>query len=96
MTRSALLACLLLGSVACVPQSPECAQYVDCQAAYDEALGIATDQGGVDTSRWQPGGACWADLPSAAQCTTHCEEATAALRAAAQGAGVDLPACAAD
>jgi hypothetical protein len=84
---------LLLAAVACVPQSEECARYVECQAAYDEALGVATEQGGVDTSRWDNGGACWSDLPTAADCTADCVEATDALRAAGQSAGVDLPEC---
>jgi len=77
----------------CVPQSEECAIYVECQAAYDEAFNIAPAQGGVDTSRWKPGGVCWASLPAAADCTEDCATATAELRAAATSADVDLAAC---
>jgi hypothetical protein len=74
---------LLLTACACVPQSPECAQYVECQAAFDEAMSIAVDQGGVDTSRWQPGGVCWGSFPAAENCTADCIEAIDELRAAA-------------
>lgn len=55
----------------CPGQTATCAQYVDCQAAIDPD---------VDTSAWQPDGACWA-LPSAArQCDAQCAEALEALR----------------
>lgn len=74
-----------------VEQPPECARYVACQKAYDEAFGI---QPPTDTSDYDDGGRCWFGNPNTAEaCVRSCESATEALGEAAVAAGQRLDAC---
>lgn len=61
-----------LALTACGPtQSPECAQWLECQAAIDEELG--TDQAADLEADYGPTGTCWSTTAEAAQgCTTAC------------------------
>lgn len=71
--RLGLLCAVALAALpgGCVPQSRACADYVACQQAYDAS---------VDTSPWEPEGACWTSPQQAAACDDQCDEALAALR----------------
>jgi hypothetical protein len=76
----AFAALLSLAALGCAPmQSPECAAFLACQAAVDEALGTkvaaeAEAELGVD-------GSCWASESEAADCTRACYDDLALLSA---------------
>lgn len=93
MTRDAsILGALVLLLAACgVEQTEECARYVACQAAYDEAFAIRPP---TPTADYDESGVCWSGSPATAeQCTSNCERATRSLREAAESAGRRLDAC---
>lgn len=56
-------------------QGPECAAYVDCLAAWDEARGITTD-----VARFSADGDCWGGSEEGARaCTEACVNGLAFL-----------------
>lgn len=69
-----------LGAAGCwggpVPQSAECAAYVQCIEAIDRAAGQTTD-----LDRYVEGGACWDNPELAHGCTRSCVRALDRLRA---------------
>lgn len=73
-----LLPLTLLGA-ACgsppVDQTSACAEWVECVAARDAALGTTTDY-----QRFDVGGACWGSQEGADLCTTSCEQGLTFLR----------------
>ena len=84
------LALLAIAASGCrLEQSAACAQYVSCQAAYDDALQLDR----VDTERFSADGACWTDPEVAADCTEICAAQTEALAAAAADANLTVPEC---
>lgn len=64
---------------ACGPvQSPECAQYIECQAAIDEDQGTSSADG-LETSYGETG-TCWSgSAQDAVNCTNSCVVAVEAL-----------------
>lgn len=93
MTRNALLlAFVALAFAGCgVEQAEECARYVACQAAYDEAFGIRPP---TPTSDYDADGVCWHGNPATAeQCAAICASTTESLGEAAAAAGRSLDAC---
>jgi hypothetical protein len=68
-----------------------CADYIACQAAFDDATGLDP----VDTSVYAEDGDCWAGDPTAAdRCIAECEANAAAVQRAAADADLVLEACA--
>lgn len=67
----------VMGLAACGPvQSPECAQYIECQTAVDEEAG--TDTANLDETYGETG-SCWTTTAEAAQaCTDACVNAVEA------------------
>jgi hypothetical protein len=94
-TRTSLLAVVVAVALAAcgVPPSVECVQYVACQEAYDTAFDILPDSGGVETSAYEVGGDCWADLQTSQTCTDNCTRAIESLRNAANEGGESLEEC---
>lgn len=78
-------------SVACsIPQSDECAKYVDCQAHYDEVNELSE----TDTSAYAADGSCWqSNQEGADACTAACESANTSLKEGLEAAEADLGAC---
>lgn len=77
--KKLLVALASLGLVAaCGPvQSPECAQYIECQSAVDAEAGTSTADGLDET--YGPSGTCWTSTAEVAQgCTDACENAVSA------------------
>lgn len=62
------LATLTAAFAACVPQSEECVQYLECQVHYEEELSLPETQ----TNRFQPDGVCWESEELADDCTATC------------------------
>ena len=94
LTLLALFVAVIWTASSCgVPPTDACIRYVECQNAYDEEFGILPDQGGVDTTDFEPGGDCWADASTSQTCTDSCTRAIESLRTAAVEAGSDLQAC---
>jgi len=74
LARSIRLACAVGCVCVCgcgVGQTPDCARYVECQAAVDPA---------VDTAPWDEGGSCWTLPDTARHCDAQCRAALDALR----------------
>lgn len=59
-----------------IPQSPECVQYQECAAHYDEVTEAATP---TDTSAFDADGTCWTNAESATACTESCAATTESL-----------------
>ncbi|MFZ9885882.1 MAG: hypothetical protein ACO3JL_00155 [Myxococcota bacterium] len=75
-----------------VGQSDACQRYVACQRATDDAFRLSP---GTDTADFEEPGQCWrGSIEQADRCTALCEDARAALAAAAAELGVDLASCA--
>ena len=72
-------------------QSEECAQYVECQAHYDEMYELSeTDLAGS----YGPEGSCWMSSPEAADaCTAACESAVESLSDALRTGELDPGPC---
>jgi hypothetical protein len=87
-----LIGALVVALVGCGGEQPEeCARYVACQAAYDEAFGIRPP---TPTDDYEDNGVCWVSTPATAEaCVQNCERATKSLREAASSAGKNLSAC---
>lgn len=90
--RIVVVAVALLAAASCgVEQPEECARYVACQAAFDEAFGIVP---ATIVSDYDEGGSCWhGNLETADACTRNCASANESLAEAASSAGQPLDAC---
>lgn len=69
---------------------PVCADYVDCQRAYDEAFGIAV---ATEVSDYDDGGRCWGSEQTRQLCRDQCTVALGELRRALDIAERSLPSC---
>ncbi len=84
--RGPLLALLLAAATqvgACASgevQSGDCATYVLCLAARDQAMGTSTD-----VARFQADGACWGSIPGAEACDHACRRGLDWLRSHESG-----------
>lgn len=86
--------CVVVGAVAiagCAGLAPSdaCRQYVDCQAAYDDAAGLDP----VDTSSYDRDGSCWQSPELSQRCDAECTDAVASLREAAVAADLRVEEC---
>jgi hypothetical protein len=61
-------------------QTAGCAAYVACLRATDAAAHTSTN-----VARFEPGGACWVNVPTGEVCATGCERGLAWLRARSAG-----------
>jgi hypothetical protein len=83
---------VFVGVVAgCDPIVPSdaCVQYVDCQAAYDDAAGLDP----VDTAARDKDGDCWSTPEFADRCDAESADAVDSLRAAADAADLRVEQC---
>lgn len=71
-----------------IPQSPECAAYIECAAHYDEVMDSTTDM-----STFEADGSCWATAETATACTTSCEAGLDSFATALTAAGEDVGPC---
>lgn len=79
---------LAVSSACTIPQSDECAKYVDCAAHYDSVQDTETD-----TSTYAADGSCWQNAETADSCTEACGNATTALADALEAADEDVGDC---
>ncbi len=89
----ALASLSILALSACgIPQSPECAAYLECAAHYDTEF--ETDTAGTLEEAYGEGGTCWSSAATAETCTTTCTDTIASLREGLETAEKDVGACA--
>ena len=72
MTKALLTTCALFVLAACGPsQPPECAKYLECQAAVDAETG--DNMGAGQEEAYGPEGTCWSGNETSADvCTQSC------------------------
>ena len=88
------LTLVLLGVSGCggcpaITPTDACRQYVDCQAAYDEAAGLDP----VDTAAFDSDGSCWSSPELSDRCDAECIDAVDTLATAAAAADLRVEEC---
>lgn len=78
--RALLLALLALASAAAcgIPQSDECAKWLECQKVLDQEQGTNVAEQYRDA--YGEGGSCWLNVESAESCTQYCVEALESMQ----------------